>query len=96
MASQTVIPLTTSPRQSFSIELGTHGVVRFNVSWQGDYWYMNISRSGLPIAQGVRLVGGCDLLANHRAGIGRFVMSGSSDATLDSLGITNQLFWIDE
>lgn len=83
--------------QRFSQRLG--GVMfRFKVSYvsyvQSPYWSMDITREGFPIAMGIPLNAGSDLLMNQNVlQYGTFVFIGE-EATLDNLGVSNKLIWM--
>lgn len=58
------------------------------------YWVMSVQIDGAPLADGVPLNVGADLLANHNVGdFGRLAFVGEH-ATLDNLGIANKLVWV--
>lgn len=58
------------------------------------YWSMNVLQDGFPIAQGIPLNVGGDLLANQNVqNFGQLVFVGE-EATLNNLGIANKLVWV--
>lgn len=56
-------------------------------------WSVDIYNDGSAIALGAMLCSGADILENYDAGIGSLIFVGD-DATLDNLGIANQLVWV--
>lgn len=58
------------------------------------YWVMSVFQDGAPIAQGIPLNAGADLLANQDVGDFGVLVFVGEEATLDNLGIANNLVWL--
>lgn len=93
------IPLSNgaeNAHQRFSIQLDGK-LIRFEIDFLSylDYpaWSMNLYRDKFPLALGVMLEPGSDLLEYYDAGIGRLVFVGDP-VTLDNLGVNNNLVWV--
>lgn len=57
-------------------------------------WSLSIYRNGEPVALGIRLVKGCDLLSAYLdLNFGRLVVLGE-EPTLSNLGISSFLVWV--
>ena len=86
---------SANAHQKFSIRLGEN-LLDFDLNYitytDSPAWSMDISRDGTQLVLGAMLVGGADLVASYRAGIGSLYFVGS-EATLDNLGIDNTLVW---
>lgn len=83
--------------QRFSQRLGS-ALISFQVDYlsytESPYWVLNVLQDGFPIAMGLPLNCGADLMANHNLpDFGQLVFVGEP-ATLDNLGIANSLIWI--
>lgn len=58
------------------------------------HWIMSVQVDGAPLADGIPLNVGADLLANQNVGnFGKLVFVGEP-ATIDNLGIANSLVWV--
>lgn len=58
------------------------------------YWVMSVQIDGAPLADGIPLNVGADLLVNQNVGdFGKLVFVGEP-ATIDNLGIANKLVWV--
>lgn len=58
------------------------------------HWVMSVQIDGAPLADGIPLNVGADLLANQNVGnFGKLVFVGEP-ATIDNLGIANKLVWV--
>lgn len=96
------IPLLSgadNAHQRFSQRLGDM-LVSFEVNYisysVSPYWIFDLYQDGFPLAQGVPLNPGADLLAsNPIKGLGSLVFVGD-EPTLDNLGINNHLVWVPE
>ncbi len=95
------IPLSngsSNAHQRFNIQLGDN-YLDFEVDYisytDKPAWSMNILRDGTPLVSGAMLVPGADVTNGYRANIGRFVFVGD-EVTLDNLGVSNHLVWVDE
>ncbi len=67
----TIIPVTSEPAQSFEIALeGQTVTMTLDYQTLSDGWVLGISREGLPLLSGQRLVMGTDLLRAHNFGLG--------------------------
>jgi len=95
------IPLSNgsaNAHQQFSLQLGDN-YLSFEVNYisytDTPAWTLNIKRDATPLVMGAMLVPGADIINSCRAGIGRFVFVGD-EVTLDNLGVSNHLVWVDE
>lgn len=92
------IPLkrgSENAHQTFSMRLGNN-FLDFEINYisylEDPAWSMDIRRDGSPLALGVMLEPGANLIQNYRANIGNLVFVGL-DATIDNLGVDNHLIW---
>ncbi len=95
------IPLSngsTNAHQKFSLNIGDN-YLDFEVNYisytDTPAWTMNIFRDGSPLVMGAMLVPGADIINGYHADIGRFVFVGD-EVTLDNLGVSNHLVWVNE
>lgn len=95
------IPLangSANAHQEFSLQLGDN-YLDFEINYltyiDTPGWTMNIKRDGTPLVMGAMLVPGADVICSYRANIGLFVFVGD-EPTLDNLGVTNHLVWVEQ
>lgn len=93
------IPLASgaaNAHQRFSVQLAGK-LIRFEINFLAylDHpaWAMDLYQDTFPLALGVMLEPGSDLLSCYNAGIGRLVFVGDNP-TLDNLGVNNSLVWV--
>ncbi len=91
------IPLTNSPEQKFSINLGGETYdFRVLLSSRTGKWSMDISKNGIDLVNGVYLVGGVDILAQYNLPIKNAYVVNLDDRRLDpnkeGLGTSSKLF----
>jgi hypothetical protein len=93
------IPLTKGSANAhprFSFELGNK-LIDFELNYvsylDAPAWSMDLYHDGLQIVAGAMLEPGCDVIADYNAGIGHLIFIGE-EATLDNLGVSNQLVWV--
>ncbi len=81
--------------QRFSIQLGKN-LVDFRIDWNYLYnrWALNLSIEGVDVLSGGILSAGA-AVNRYVPGMGRLYFVGE-DATLDNLGKSNTLVWLDE
>ena len=94
----TIIPLTNAPSSIFEITLNDRVITmqtKFNVRGSGidntlPYWTINLTEGDQPLAIGLALVLGADILRQLNLGLGAIFMVDLTDthteATADSLG----------
>lgn len=92
------IPLkggAANAHQRFSIQLGAH-YLEFRLNYLARYgaWCADIYEGETLLIPGAMLEPNAELTANRQAGIGRLFFTGEQP-TLDNLGITNSLVWVD-
>lgn len=95
------LPLTTDCPQSFITQLGDTNY-QFGLRWndRSSVWTMDISdpATQTPIASGLALVLGADLLLPYALGIGALVVvdetATGTEATLTSLGASVNVYWV--
>ena len=100
-ASGLELPPSTDRPQSFTTQLGS-AVYQFDLRWndRSNVWTMDISDpvSGNPIVSGLAVVLGADLLKPYALGIGTLILvdetSTNTEAALDSLGSSVNLYWV--
>ena len=100
-ASGLELPPSTDRPQSFTTQLGS-AVYQFDLRWndRSNVWTMDISDpvSGNPIVSGLAVVLGADLLKPYALGIGTLIVvdetSTNTEAALDSLGSSVNLYWV--
>lgn len=95
------IPLRSgagNAHQRFSLQLGDN-LLDFEIDYvsylDSPAWSMNIRRDGSLLVGGAMLEPGCDVIQSYGADIGLLVFVGS-EATLDNLGSSNSLVWVDD
>lgn len=90
------IPLSrgsVNAHQNFNSQLGDN-LIEFEINYlQSGQWSMNLSREGVPLAAGVMLEPGTDVIQSYTLGIGQLIFVGQ-DTTLDNLGLDNHLVWV--
>lgn len=93
----TIIPLTggaDNAHQIFTVLLGEN-LLEFKLNYitvEGPAWSMDISRGGVNLAYGIMLEPNAELLTGLYLDIGSLSFTGV-EATLDNLGVNNQLSW---
>lgn len=91
-----IIPVSTDPKQRFTIELGDQ-LVEISIRWSTlcEVWSMTIAKDGVDLIRGARLLVGIDLLGSHQLGLGSIIAnaidSPDLDPTRDDLGTRIQL-----
>jgi hypothetical protein len=95
------LPLSSDPVQTFITQLGS-AKYQFDVRWndRSSLWVLDISdpSSQTPIASGLALVLGADLLLPYSLGIGELIVIDETGthtpATVDSLGSSVNVYWL--
>jgi hypothetical protein len=95
------VPLTTDNPQSLNTQLGDT-TYQFNLIWnqRSQIWMMDIVDpiAQEPIASGLALVLGADILKPYALGIGALVVvdetGTGTEATLTSLGASVNVYWV--
>lgn len=92
------IPLNggaASAHQTFSMQLGDNYLdFRLNYITRTGQWCLDISLDGVALIAGGMLEPSAELTAFTDADIGRLLFYGEQP-TLDNLGLTNWLVWVD-
>lgn len=92
------IPLSNSPRQVFSVRLGTR-TYRFRVWWNkvAEAWYLDLATpDNTPLLSGIRLTAGRRLLQGYRVDfLGDLFVWGSGDPGRQSWTVDHHLTWIE-
>lgn len=91
------IPLNSSPEQLFSITItGTTYDCRVMVNSRTSVWTISFSIAGVPLLEGVSLLGGIDILNQYNINIENMYVvnidNPDQDASKDNLGTVAKLF----
>jgi len=93
-----VIPLqggAINAHQSFSIQLGDNFLeFKLNYMTRFDKWILDISKEGEKIICGAAIVSNAEITKFFNADIGRIFVVGD-EVTLDNLGKSNFMVWVD-
>jgi hypothetical protein len=93
------IPLSGGAANAHQIQFvqlgGNFLELQINYITTSEEWAINVLNEGVMLMAGVALKPNCEISLAYRAGVGRFVMVGD-EPTLDNLGKSNKLVYVDE
>lgn len=94
-----IIPLdngSANAHQTFNVQLGENSI-DFEVNYiQTGQWAVNLSLDGVLLAAGVMLEPNCDVIANYNLDLGGSLIFIGEQTTLDNLGESNSLHWVED